>query len=79
MALHGALAVNSVIIGGWQARRMEPLKPDRDLYTYACQIDRFASPSEPGSRFTFTVQHYYSQGAIALAARVLAKAAEWDA
>ncbi len=74
MALHGAIAVNGQVIGGWQATRMEPLESGRDVYDYDCQVDWWSPHSLP-QRHTFVLAHYYSHGAVALAAKVLGKAA----
>lgn len=78
MSLYGALNVGGEVIGTWQAQRLGPITGADETHYYQCQVDRYASMDKPAGRYTFVVSHRYSDGAYALAARVLAEAAGVD-
>ena len=75
MALHGEIKINGVIIGGWVARRVEMLDDPDGEYLYHCHY--FEEGPSPAGNFDdigsleFTVAHRYSDGAAALARKVL--------
>lgn len=75
MALHGDLSVGGQVIGNWSAQRMGPLDGVDEEHDYQCVVDRHPSLLKPAARYTFVVSHRYSDGAYALASRVLAEAA----
>lgn len=70
MALHGTIAVNEQVIGGWSAVRGEDTSPPNRVYRYTCEVVRF----EPYEQIHFHLHHAYTDGAVALAAAVLTKA-----
>lgn len=72
MALHSDIRVNREVIATWQARRTTVLV-DGGEHVYECQVDWLVHPRQ---RSTFTLSHAYSDGATALAAAVLARAAQ---
>lgn len=74
MSLHGTIEVNGQAVGWWTARRTEPLEPHRQRYDYECCVD-WTAVNLTRQRDTFVVQHDYTHGAVALAARVLGEAA----
>ena len=75
MALHGLIQVNQRVIGEWSAQRLEHLVAEDSYYDY------FVDAQVPwrGLSFHATLSHRYSDGAAALAAEVLACAAEFGA
>jgi hypothetical protein len=68
MALHGDINVNGVTIGTWAAQRLtDEIEP---LNEYEC----IAIDLRPGAgrrQVTWTLTHYYSDGAFALAAHII--------
>jgi hypothetical protein len=72
MALHGPIMVNDQTIGHWQARRIT-LAPDPDGHAdYDCAVTMYAD--DPPRARTFALRHRYADGALTLAAKVLAAA-----
>ena len=71
MTLHGQVYVQDQAIGYWSARRTEPLERGRDGYTYDCWVAWHASTDRAASHVSFSLLHNYSEGAGALAAKVL--------
>lgn len=65
MALHGPIYVGENRIGYWYARRLQPIP--REINTYECWVDRDNQRVWEG-----IVEHRFGDGAIALAAAVLA-------
>lgn len=65
MALHGTIEVNGEAIGGWQARRIQPLVGEDDTYDYEVRV------VVNGDLWAGVVQHRYSAGAASLAAKCL--------
>ena len=73
MALHGPIQVNGQVIGNWQARRLTPY-PDADgTAEYDCAV--VMNADDPPKVATFRLRHRYEDGALVLAAMVLAHAA----
>lgn len=73
MALHGEIKVNGEIIGGWIARRIDFLDDPDAEYLYDCRYFE-SSPArqwEDVHALEFVVSHRYSDGAAALARKVL--------
>ena len=71
MALHGLIEVNGWRIGHWAAQRLNHDVIPGQPSTYKCEVQ----PSR-GPKVTFTVEHAYEDGAVALAAKVLTEAAK---
>lgn len=69
MALHGEVKVNGRAVAWWQAVRVNGGTQPDDINRYACAVQRTGSP-----RWAGTVEHRYGDGAVALAAAVLAAA-----
>jgi hypothetical protein len=74
VALHGEIKVNGVIIGGWYARRVDPIVDEDAVHLYACRY--FEETTLDGGwadswSMEFTVEHRYSDGAAELARKVL--------
>lgn len=72
MALHGTIEINNKRIGLWQARRTQPLLDDDAENDYECEVT-WRAFDQPATRETFSVRHRYSDGAIALAVKVLSE------
>lgn len=72
MALHGTVEVNRETLYEWSAKRTTPTPNGVNVYECAL-YDRLSTIA------TTTVEHDYDDGALALAARVLAWAAEAQA
>ena len=73
MSLHGEIKVNGFAIGSWEARRSYEITMVKDYgprYMYNCIWFR------NGGSYTFTVEHYYNDGAEVLAAKVMSYVAE---
>lgn len=68
MTLHGQVRVNGRLIGEWSAQRVETAEP----CAYEC------SYFDGATGYVFRVQHEPTDGAPALAAKVLAEAATFD-
>ena len=68
MALHGGINVNQELIGWWTATRKEDTCPPHEVYRYECTV------LINGDKHEFDVVHAYVDGALALAAAVLARA-----
>lgn len=72
MALHGPIQVNAEVIGRWSARRTVPA-PDPDGFApYDCMVSMYAD--DPPQVTCFELHHRYDDGALVLAAEVLAEA-----
>lgn len=74
MSLHGTIEINGSVIGAWSARRIIG-STDRDaVNTYDCEVaaDQMGGGVLHVDRFH--LQHRYGDGAVALAAKVLARA-----
>jgi len=69
MALHGDISVNRRVLYTWAARRADYVITDTNDY----EVDLY-KPSGDGVRNTI-ISHAYDDGALALAAKVLAWAA----
>lgn len=80
MALHGPVMVNEQKIGHWYARRLQPLanvySPDNEVHTYECDYTWFDEAFSVKTSQRFLVEHRYGDGAIELAIKVMAGAAE---
>lgn len=78
MALHGEIKVNDLVIGGWEAQRTTPRldkdKRDGENYTYRCKVWRRMEDGKEW-REEFEVRHWYEDGALELASKVLRQAA----
>lgn len=61
MSLWGAILINNTPLGDWSARRVVTGSPN----VYECEV-RFK-----GERVTFSLEHRYEDGALALAAQVI--------
>lgn len=72
MALHGSIEINGRAIGTWSARRLEPVIHKYAGHDYIVSVEMFI-----GRTFTATMKHVYDDGALALAAEVLAAADEF--
>lgn len=70
--LHGQIAVNDNVIGGWSAQVVEGASKD-NARTYQCEVAWVSRTGEQITK-TFQVTHRESDGPIALASRVLAHA-----
>lgn len=70
MALHGEICVNQKVIGTWMARRMESLRGMTGTHRYEYEVWVNGAEVAAGE-----LEHRYSDGAVVLAALVLAKAA----
>lgn len=70
MALHGDISVNRALIGRWMAQRI--VTAADGLHTYRWEAQRWSD----GRRVDGELQHAESEGAIALAAKVLTAAHE---
>lgn len=80
MSLHGPLMVTGESIAYWDAQRTEPLRGHDEFHEYVCVIYYVSPAGRPTAvRYRFPVRHRYSDGALALASKVLAKAAELEA
>jgi hypothetical protein len=74
MALHGPIGVTLVgggnkVIGYWEARRTVDLEDHEQLSVYACEVRLNDDPPQE-----FEVEHRYSDGAVALMAKVFSMA-----
>lgn len=67
MALHGSIKVNHNQIGYWVARRTEEITDPNRYMTYECSLQVGVDPPKE-----FNVQHLPRDGAVRLAAKVLA-------
>lgn len=80
MALHGTIQVNDTVIGTWWAMRCRRLDLTRadindEVSDYVCQVHMDAARgSRLGTLWRGTVTHRYGDGALVLAAKILAKA-----
>jgi hypothetical protein len=72
MALHGDIRINGSLIGVWQARRTQRLWDVEAVHTYECRVDWVDDTEKTG--MAFLLDHRYSEGATALAAKVLQQA-----
>lgn len=70
MALWGRIIVNDQILGDWEARRLTRLTTPVDEHDYEWAV------TVRGERAEGRLSHRYSDGSVALAAKVLALAAE---
>jgi|OpeIllAssembly_1097287.scaffolds.fasta_scaffold38905_5 hypothetical protein len=70
MSLHGEICVNHRVIGTWMARRMENLAGMTATHRYEYEVWMGEDKVAAGE-----LEHRYSDGAVALAAMVLARAA----
>lgn len=77
MALHGDISINGHRIATWSARRLYPLMDDGE-HDYEVKVI-WDSPDggQAASGAGFWITHAYRDGAIALAAKVLAEAATY--
>lgn len=73
MALHGDIRINGSLLGVWTARRTQRLWDVDAVHTYECQVDWVDDSEKAG--MAFLLDHRYSEGATALAAKVLDRAA----
>ncbi len=77
MALHGPIQVNGMTIGEWSAVRQTVTNgpPHADeVLTYDCTVHQDSAPDGCAAVLErFSVQHRFGDGALALAAAVLAK------
>lgn len=74
MALHGPIGITLVgggnkVIGYWDARRTVDLHDSEQTSVYACDVMLNDESQQ------FEVEHRYSDGALVLLAKVIAKAA----
>lgn len=69
MSLHGSIEVNNQRVGYWQAQRVVTGEPN----VYNCEVNRVTG--SPATHH-FQIEHRYEDGAIVLAAKVLAYAAD---
>lgn len=69
MALHGPIKVNHKIIGYWSAQRIVTADPN----VYRCAVTGEPEVGPPLD-VTFDIEHRHEDGALALAAKVLARA-----
>lgn len=72
MALHGPLAITNrdggnTIVGYWSARRTSDITHPDAEHEYECEV------TYQGTTDSFVVRHRYSDGALALAAKVLGR------
>lgn len=72
MALHGPIQVNGQTIGSWQARRRTIAIDADGAADYDCAVVMYAD--DPPRVAVFQLRHRYDDGALALAAKVLAQA-----
>lgn len=72
MALHGPIRVGDLTIGYWSARRTVALEDREQISTYECEV------VSHDDTHAFEVEHRYSDGALALMAKVIAWAAGED-
>lgn len=77
MALHGEIRVNGMVIGEWEAQRQTEHQPEPDDVVHYWAMARQNSTPDgcPAFLERFEVEHRFGDGALALAARVLDKAA----
>lgn len=70
MALHGEIAVNGTRLGSWQAvaQRDADLDTAGQVFTYQCDVHY------KDETLSFTIRHAFDDGALVLAATVLATA-----
>lgn len=73
MSLHGSINVNTRAVGWWTARRVTNARSN----TYECCVD-WTGVNGTRQRHTFDLTHNYDDGAVVLAAKVLAYAAGLD-
>lgn len=65
MSLHGRIEVNGLMIGGWSATRLRAVNPrGANVYKWRCVLN--------GITASGTLSHRYDEGAVVLAAKVLA-------
>lgn len=82
MALHGTIEVNGHSLGWWSAVRGRQVygHPDTDhttnqthpVYTYACEVTFYRDDKT----LKFSIDHFFHEGAVSLAAKILAFAAD---
>lgn len=75
MALHGEVKVNRDVVAWWSATRVRGGTNPDDINHYQCEVGR--APTRQGLVWSIwhgTVEHRYGDGAIGLAAAVLAAA-----
>ena len=76
MALHGLIQVNGMTIGSWEAVRKEEDEFDEGLFRYQCEVRKqhgdALHPLPVADRWEFSIWHQYDDGALLLAAKVLA-------
>lgn len=75
MSLHGSINVGDNAVGAWVARRTTYHRLTTN--TYECDVQWF-TPNGIPLRHTFTLNHDYDDGAMVLAAKVLAHVAGLD-
>lgn len=73
MALHGSIEINGDQLGVWQARRLTKLRGTDAVHDYEWRVI-----ARQGFDRTGVLSHRYSDGAVKLAALVLAAAVADD-
>lgn len=71
MAAHGTFEINGWKIGYWSATRRRT-ETEQKVNVYDCKVMVYEKSGEP-MEATFTVEHTYDDGMVALATKVLAE------
>lgn len=72
MALHGTIEINGEQVAGWSAQRLEPLRDEDQVSLYHCWYEEFDFWTRNQTDFiAAAIEHRYSDGAAALASKVL--------
>ena len=71
MSLHGEIKINGDTIAEWSARRVDFLLDYDQDSLYTCYYQEFDQAQNQTGIIVATIEHRYSHGAAALAAKVL--------